>query len=277
MVVLDNQRALNARHRRGYCYLCGKPFEREDITKDHAPPINLFDQNDRQNVVILPAHFKCNQAASFDDERSIQLLTPYLWGNSISKDRLRLNYRAVHDENTQRNIGGIRGAELYRAIYRWIQGFHCLLYDEFLPPHPVTKHAISCPLYRGVEQEDEMKMHGPQPAHRVMVRQLRINRLASRVDRIEAYNGKLKYECCWVRMDDGSPACLWGMQIYDWEKLTPQEFFPKHGCVGFYLSSNGKPVRAEWSTSVEYDHSLDDLLPFDSAESPATAPQNPTD
>jgi hypothetical protein len=47
------------------------------------------------------------------------------------------------------------------------------------------------------------------------------NRMAGRMDRIRCNNGKFTYECVWTKADQGEPCCIFGMNIYDWNRLGP--------------------------------------------------------
>ncbi len=45
-------------------------------------------------------------------------------------------------------------------------------------------------------------------------------------------------------MDDGTWACIFALNIYDWKKLGGSIHHPQHGCVGFYMPESGKPQNA---------------------------------
>lgn len=50
------------------CYICAQPIESQDRSRDHVPPLGLFNPADRQNLRTLPTHKACNEAFALDDE-----------------------------------------------------------------------------------------------------------------------------------------------------------------------------------------------------------------
>jgi len=50
------------------CYICAEPICPGDGDIDHVVPVGLFNPEDRQNLIKLPAHKDCNRSFSKDDE-----------------------------------------------------------------------------------------------------------------------------------------------------------------------------------------------------------------
>ena len=63
----------------------------------------------------------------------------------------------------------------------------------------------------------------------------------STVDRVWGFNGKFEFNCCWSRSDDGRHILnIFGMRLYNWERLGDRVLGRPQGCLGFYLSPTGQ-------------------------------------
>ena len=86
-----------------------------------------------------------------------------------------------------------------------------------------------------------------------LVEVLKKNRVVRCLDGIVCNNGKMTYECVWVRMDNGKRACVFGLQIYNWANLGDHVHFPKRGCVGWYQPASGRPTLGTIGTELEFE------------------------
>jgi len=50
------------------CYICARPLGDEEQDEEHVVPKCLFNSEDRQKLITLPAHKSCNSSFSKDDE-----------------------------------------------------------------------------------------------------------------------------------------------------------------------------------------------------------------
>lgn len=51
------------------CYICAELIAQDSRSMEHVVPRGLFNPEDRQNLITLPAHRECNQRFAKDDER----------------------------------------------------------------------------------------------------------------------------------------------------------------------------------------------------------------
>jgi len=69
------------------CYICGEPNADSD---DHVPPKNIFlpeKRNQGEDLIKVPAHIKCNQMYSMDDEYfRIFVNVPGFWNNKDAQE-----------------------------------------------------------------------------------------------------------------------------------------------------------------------------------------------
>jgi hypothetical protein len=126
-------------------------------------------------------------------------------------------------------------------VARFVKAFHAALYKEYLPDK--TGHWFDLPTPSGTKKDGKIKFEGIKIQLPLFVATLKKNRKAGKIDRISCFNDKCLYECVWEQMDDGSWACIFGLNIYDWKNLgdTSQ---PRRGCVGYYMPAKGLPVGA---------------------------------
>lgn len=245
MPELITERDLQSVRHPNFCYQCGKAFEKgDDTTRDHVPPKAIFAKSDRTRPLILRTHHSCNQRQSGLDKVVGQLIA--VMHKKYPKPRdLQLNIDVFKDkESPGAPMAGVREVNLLGAIIRWVRAFHAALYSEPLPGQESTMFAIQPPFPSGTEKDGKLVMDPIPEQHPVFVDTIKRNRMAKRLDRIECYNGKCIYECTWERMDDGSWACVFALNIYNWRRLGDPVHFPQRGCVGLYRPRSRIPYRA---------------------------------
>jgi hypothetical protein len=148
---------------------------------------------------------------------------------------------------------------LQGVIWRWVRGFHAALYREYLPRKGVMGSLLApVPIGKSLLETDPIL-----PGHAKFVRVLRENRVSRTVDRIVCRNGKCRYDCTWLKTDDGLGACLFGLDIYRWSRRGTS-FLRRRGCVGHYVPPGGIPVGASTATRIQFSLPAHDPLdPFD--------------
>ena len=138
-----------------------------------------------------------------------------------------------------------------------MRAFHTALYHEFLPNK--TMNAVHSPFPNGKLTDDGFTIDKVLQQQFMFVEIIKKNRIVKNLDRIVCNNGKLQYDCVWMRMDDGKWCCVFALQVYDWVNLADTNF-TRRGCVGFYCPTAGKPVNATIATDLEFVVPNDDLL-----------------
>lgn len=262
MPQLTTENELSAVRRLPFCYICGNGFDEHTMkTRDHVPPKSIFASQDRGTPLILPTHRQCNEAQSSHDEIIGQLISA-IHGKRPSPENLKLDVHLVQQEAPEFYSLGLIGTNLHIIISRWLRAFHSALYGEHLPNE--TKNFIHPPFPGGTfDKNNQVKMDEILVQHPLFVETIKRNRMAQKLDRIACYNNKCTFECVWETTDDGQPICIFALNLYNWTALADTENYPKRGCVGMYMPSNGKPENATSSTKLEFPiHNTDKLDPF---------------
>lgn len=234
MPSIGTHHELKSAWQQQFCYLCGEPFKEGEMkSKDHVPPRSLFDKEDRDRPLILPTHESCNSARSPEDEVLGQLVL-FLRGKLPRPERSRLAVKFFEPQSPN-PMAGPKAPTWARMIYRCIRGFHTALYGEYVRDKGGFIYA---------PRPDGQRV---DPGRIELTRALKQHRKIDRVDRVQCCNGKCLFECVWPEFDDCRPFCLFGLKIYDWEKLGDP---PQRGCVGWYFA--GEPPRgAARHTKIE--------------------------
>jgi len=245
LMSLTTQKQLRQAFDPEFCYICGQPWEAGDDTdRDHVPPKRLFAKGDRTPPLTLRTHVTCNNGQSGYDEQIGQLVS-LLWKESpTSKDVSSLKVSS-HAPEGMMPFCAVEGLNLRIIVARWVKGFHAALYRE---PLPQMNGFIHEPFPGGDELGEDTSLHF---SHTVIVNEIKKNRAAGRLDKIDAYDGQLRYECLWTHLDDGHPICMWALDVYAWHRLGDVNNFPARSCVGWYEAPTGVPEGASRAVSVE--------------------------
>jgi hypothetical protein len=244
-----------------FCYLCGEPIGAGENSPDHVPPRAIFAMSDRDFPLKVAAHTACNNPQSEQDEIIGQLVA-VIHGKHPEPERARLDPHLFKTPDSETPFLAFIGTNVVGQIWRWVRGFHAALYSEFLPED--TRTAVHSPFPSGIAEDDGFTIEKIKGQQYLFVWILKKNRIAHRLDRVVCYNGKCVYECVWMRMDNGSWACVFGLEIYKWTELADKHF-PTRGCVGLYQPLSGRPRRGTESTTIEFPFlNLEPLDPFGS-------------
>ena len=247
-----------------FCYLCGQPFTDDNPpTKDHVPPSKIFDKEDRDFALWLPAHDGCNCEQSGDDELMAQLFG-FVHGTPPSESKLKLEFQGMEDTLTGSQTVGLADPGLQNIVFRWIRGFHAALYREYVPDE-LPLRAIHMPFPSGRQLEDGLHWDDIRDQHPMVVEQLKKAHVADTYDAVVIRNEKCRYECTWG-LSDRSEAwcCLFGLQLYDWSRIGDSSVAKGRGCVGMYVPPSGKPATASRITRLEFPvPNVRTLHPFD--------------
>ena len=216
-----------------FCYLCGEPFGKSDETNhDHIPPESVFAKEDRNFPIKLRTHKdKCHAPLSPDDEVLGQLVA-LIHGKTPSEKSDKLNISILEDPVTGATSGLFRERNIEYLLRRWIQGFHAALYQSYLPKS--AKFAIQTPFPSGTITDAGVEPDPIRDQHYAFVTCIKRNRAAGNVDKIETNNGKLRYECVWDNLSDGSWCCVFALELYNWVDLADINNYPRRGCAGLY-------------------------------------------
>ncbi len=262
MPKLTSQKDLRSVQRLDFCYLCGDGFDKNsERTKDHIPPQAIFAEADRNFPLIVSAHGSCNRARSPEDEVIGQLVS-LLHGRVQAPHRDRLEVEIRTDNDHAHELGIFTGLNIEAVIRRWLKGFHTALYREPLSAH--TRFATQSPFPSGTLKDGTVIAHPIPPQHALFVEKLKRNRMAGTLDTIVCNNGKLRYECVWVQMDDGGWGCVFGLNLYGWKNLGDIHNFTARGCAGLYRPEDARfPSDSARSTRLAFAVNNEDALdPF---------------
>lgn len=263
MRTLVNKRDIEKVRRLDFCYVCGERFAADrPRTRDHVPPKNAFAVIDRAlNPLILAAHRPCNNDNSPVDKVMGQLVS-IRHEQARSRRELKKHQGVLFDHRTRKSYDVLGAIDLKREIWRWIRGFHAALYHDYLADD--TQRAIQEPL--PAMAPDEHGEYKPIPVleqYIAIAGIIKQNRVGGRLDRISAYGGKMRYECCWPIFDNGRPFCAFALDVYVWKKLGDDAMGPQRGCVGSYWGDFGPPGDAAIATSIDIPiPNFDPLDPF---------------
>lgn len=227
-----------------FCYICGRPFTEDRArTRDHVPPKKIFLKQDRDWPLILPAHEECNSENSVSDEQAkglVALLNPGNPGLPPLKTKL---VGAVR--RGDKPVGVLlKGLALGSIVSKMLRACHTALYGEYLPAETRNKILLPLPEFDANSGQVAKDTHLPQ--HKMFCKLLKDNRKLSRTDRIEAYNGKFRFEVVWSTADDDVTIfAVFGIDVYAWHQLAQDVLGRSQGCIGVYqIGRKGFPKDA---------------------------------
>ncbi len=258
MPTLTTQQDLRKAQKLPFCYLCGVAFQPgEKPTRDHLPPSSLFAKEDRNCPLILPAHETCNAREHISDELLGELVGT-LRGAAVGHRQRRLDGEVL--EMSGRTVTFCQGFNVHQFLRRCIRGFHAALYGQWLPEN--TGHAAH-PSIHCVELDGEtgrpsndfnaMLMRDAGLTQQALLTSIfKKNRFVNNTDQVVTRNGKCIYECVWSHLDDGTPICIFGLKIYEWQRCGEVLGYPNRGCVGMYEPKAGRPPNATRETRLDF-------------------------
>lgn len=218
-----------------FCYLCclditDAQLANGEINREHVPPTGMFKEADRDVPLILPAHATCNNALKDDDQISAQLMRLIHGRPSNEHNQLDV-YAGILPDGTE--TAAIGGFDFRSIIRRFVRGFHSALYREPIPDF--GQFMTSPPL-----PEAELTPDGPRflPVEAIVnefIPELQRHHAAGNVDSVVCRNGKVRYECVWMKADGGQWLCFYSLDINNWGALAPTEGFNNSKCVGAYF------------------------------------------
>lgn len=243
-----------------FCYLCGESFDESNpATRDHVFARRIFDLSDREPSFILPGHGSCNNERSMQDETAKEFLGILRGKRPSRKTGLKFNVMA----NAAGGLAlGVEGLPLRPLVTRWLRAFHAALYREPLPND--TQNAIHLPLRAGDEKDGVATFEKELPQQRPLVKAIKQNRVAGKLDRVHCNAGQVRFECVWIRTDYVGPLklprlysagqwiCIFALDVHGWLRLTDADS-PPMNCVGAYWPASGVPNLATRGTTLEFD------------------------
>jgi hypothetical protein len=238
MASLLTHKDLQAVRDLSFCYLCGNQFDPNDhVNHDHVPPESIFARRDRRPLK-LRTHVDRNSAHKLTDEKIGQLIglkRGYVPSNPRNK-RLRF---AIFPRS---GLGAVTNLNIDDVVWRWIRGFHAALYREPFPPFSPGLNipgSLQTPFPKARNVGHGITFE-PMKRHNILfVEAIKMNRARKNIDRIQCNNGRLLYECVWVKADGGRWICVFALNTYEWKDLGDTQRLPSRACVGFYLPPSG--------------------------------------
>jgi hypothetical protein len=257
MVFLISQKDRQAVQKLPFCYLCGKVFVSGEATNtDHVPPKSIFDERDRDPLVLL-THVTCNTAQAQIDEKIGQLIA-LRYRKVPPPERRRLQFAL----SPQVGLGVLTNLNIDAAVWRWIAGFHAALYRN----SPVgIRGALVTPFPKGKNVGGRLAVEPVRPQHLAFVQTIKTNRIKGNLDQIRCNKGKLTYECVWCQADNNGPwMCIFALDIYDWKDLGRTSHHLARGCAGFYVlpTQTVPPDATRGTTTSIIIPNMDPLDPF---------------
>lgn len=258
---IKTSRELRELQKLAFCYLCGRKFkDAKAKTRDHVPPKAIFLASDRIRPLILPTHERCNQKESKADEIVGQLIYA-LHGVYPKRERRRVKVNLYENPKNRTPALVLEGINLRGIIARCVKAFHAALYRQYLPRN--TRNWFDPPTLPGIKKNGNILFEETRVQFPLFVSTIKKNRKAGKVDRISCFNDKCFYECVWEQMDDGTWACIFALNIYDWKKLGDPLHQQKRGCVGFYMPRKGLPKNATTGIMRKIEIPILNLDPLD--------------
>jgi hypothetical protein len=258
MIKISTEAELKRAANPGFCYFCCQPWSDElRQNRDHVPNRAIFTKTDRTRPLILRVHERCNSVHSAEDEAIGQLVSVlhHLGG---SPPRLnKLETFPVQLPGHDQPVGVIENFPLPRIVARWVRAFHSALYREPL-------HSYGGNVYPPFGGTDDLATK-PEVAQVVpkLVSEIRRNRAVRKIDWINCYNGKCRYECFWSTLNNGKIVCVWALSLYDWEKLGRTPNYPGHTCVGLYGADRVPSGASRGTSLIVLPTGTDPLQAFD--------------
>lgn len=213
-----------------FCYICGLDFKPDDSkNRDHIPAQSVFPKSDRNPPLWLPTHVMCNKSHERVDEKIGQLIALRYGRVPTRIEHRRLRFVTSPD----RRLGAVANIDVRDAVWRWIAGFHSALYRE---PAIGIRGSLVTPFPAAHQMRGQIVFEPIRPQHQLFVDTIRLNRARGNLDTIKSNNGKLTYECVWLRADNHGPwMCVFALDVCDWKDLGRTPLQPSRGCAGFYL------------------------------------------
>jgi hypothetical protein len=266
MVEITTQPQARIASQLEFCYVCGKPFtENNPATRDHVPPRKIFLEEDRNWPLILPAHRNCNSEYSFSDEQAKGLLA-LLRPSDKPVAPHRTEQVGIVERDSKPAGVLIKGLSLRRIVAKVLRACHAALYHEYLRNED-TNRAVLLPLPIFDPETGDVDKNELLPQHEMLCNVIKDNRSISNVDKIQAYNGKFRYEAVWGSLDNDKETYfgIFAIDICEWHNLANNVLGSPQGCFGMYrLNKSPIPQNACVATSIELPHRyLEPLNPFE--------------
>jgi hypothetical protein len=247
----DRQRV----HKLPFCYLCGKPIEsKAGRSADHVPPKTMFHVEDRQPL-MLTTHKWCNESYSDEDEKAGHLIGLKTGTAPKELRNLRLKFERLDDKHH-----AVVNFRFKDAVWRWVRGFHAALYRQHLQvlPNSGNPPGDIQTIFSTIETNEEFSAKASvadvipiKEQFPYIVEVIKFNRAHKNLDTIVSNNGKMRYECVWMRPPTEPWWCFFALDIYDWKDLGASGIQPPKGCVGNYCLFDGTTPKGATESVLE--------------------------
>ncbi|MBX3387749.1 MAG: hypothetical protein KF768_14365 [Phycisphaeraceae bacterium] len=221
-----------------FCYLCGESIAAQQSNSEHVVAKKTFAVADREPALVLPAHVDCNAEKAAHDERLAQLVQASR-GEYPSRRAQKVDIQPLQCENLPHPITGVRSVQ-DEVVWMWVQGFHAALYGEYLPRGTRLK-AVSLPFTRAAHVGQRLweiePSNNPWLLREIVLR----NRFTRSTDSVLLNNGRVRYECVWIQLEDGRWGCVFFLVVAGLELLVNPEVGGTGFTAGFYKPVAGRP------------------------------------
>lgn len=245
-----------------FCYFCGEALENgTPVNDDHCPPQGMFAVADRANYPIkLTVHAKCNHQWHIEDEKMAIFYDVLHGGKKASMPALQKKLSFLDIENDQGIFQGITNFPIRPLACRIVQCIHALLYGEYLPAQTINH------IHYPIPEVDRSNSNRPAPQKAqtdAFARELCIAQKTMTHDSVVAYNRKFRYVCTWSQLDNGTPVCIFGFDIYHLSRFALELQDYTKAIVGAYRAAKIPDIASKCSdipTAISQDEILYPIL-----------------
>ncbi|TWT40928.1 hypothetical protein RAS1_36160 [Phycisphaerae bacterium RAS1] len=240
--ITTQQQLAIAADRIAFCYLCGetlparKPGWKKHLSREHVVPRSILGAGATGAFpIVLWVHRTCDAAKKEQGDYCLTILQrfsvpPYpITRRDVRTMNLRPDLLFTKNDAIP-VLTGIGGT--IDATWPWVRGLHAVLYAEFLPHDSQRLTFAPVPACSPERREDLERRERFGPLLRQLLRRaMSLNKF----DRVRAWGGALRYDCCWVRnLHDCRVLCVWQLEtprVREWSRgvLGAENERPWHG------------------------------------------------
>jgi len=281
--LLTQNDVRQARERVKFCYLCGSLLDsgrgKKSLSEEHVVPRSLLRLDDSVPIpdrfpVILDTHLKCDAESKSKNDNvvaafhSLHSIPQEKWGKRRLNQIKAMIREEVRDEYGQL-LPLIDAQQIVSAGIDWVRGMHALLYNSFLPSRR-DMHFVDTPLPGMMSKHrsgdlityDELALNNQEVDQHRWVLDSVISKARARgiLDSVEAWGGKLKYECVWLnyvtpklrasKKNTLRASCFWSLHHPGIEEVVKEVDGGRSSWSGMYLYYQAPDVVWDYSDFV---------------------------
>lgn len=231
------------------CYLCGAKLSGK-ISQEHIIPKSYikfaFRDSIPENIWYpqLPVHSKCDELLKRDGDECILSIARLHSSREPQISQDLANVRPFVEENFSRGIPLMSGVDqAFVTVFRWVQGFHFLLYGS--PLSDIAAYRIVPPVPHFMRDDDmpvgDLVREGEELAAAVGILARSMAKL-DMWDGVHAKNNIIRYRCIWIdiktKVKNSMPyTCVWWLDysgLADWTSTVHGWQRPWCGMYQYY-------------------------------------------